>query len=98
MENNIVVLGEDPDSGQIIAYEASSAEFDLASIAAVLVPILISAGLKALLEFITKGEFAIKYPGGKLKFLYNLAKDKTSKPNISRHVLNLIMDNEMNVN
>ena len=93
-DNRSIVLGSDPETGNIVVYEASSADFDLASIVAVLAPILISAGLKALMEFIANGEFALAYPGGKLKFLYKLFKDKSDKPNVSKHVLNVILNNE----
>lgn len=96
-DNKSIVIGPDPDTGNIVVYEASSADFDLASIAAVLAPILISAGLKVLMEFIANGEFALAYPGGKLKLLYKLFKDKTDRPNVSKHVLNVILNNETDI-
>ena len=69
----VVCLGNDPETGQPVYYESSEADFDiLASIARILIPILISAGLKVLMEFISKGDFSLKYPGGKIKLGYNL--------------------------
>ena len=68
-----VCLGTDPETGEPVYYESYEADFNiLASIARILIPILVSAGLKALIEFISKGDFSLKYPGGKIKLGYNL--------------------------
>jgi len=70
---NAVCLGTNPETGEPVYYESCEADFNiLASIARILIPILVSAGLKALIEFISKGDFSLKYPGGKIKLGYNL--------------------------
>ena len=70
----VVCLGNDPETGQPVYYESYEANLNiLASIARILIPILVSAGLKALIEFISKGDFSLKYPGGKLKLGYSLS-------------------------
>lgn len=93
---NAIEIGRNPETGQIIMYESSEADWALLnSIASILVPILISVGLKALIEFISTGEFAFKYPGGRIKVAYDLSKEETDNPKKSVHRASLILDNEV---
>jgi len=90
-----IEIGQDPITGQTVVYQANTADMSiLSSIAAILIPILTTAGLKALVEFISKGEFALRYPGGRLKFLYRLASDQLTDKK-SRHTATLAVENEV---
>lgn len=90
--DKVVELGKLED-GTVVLFDYSDikADITISSILSFLLPILISAGVEALATFISTGEFGLKYPGGKLKLLYNLVKDKNPK----KHKLNLSIDNEL---
>jgi len=81
------------EDGTIVLFDASDikADISLSSILSILLPIFIGTGLQALSKFITTGEFGLKYPGGRLRFLYNFIKDKNPK----KHRLDLTFDNEL---
>lgn len=89
-----IELGRDPVSGAIVMYEAPHADLSiLSTITSILVPILISAGLKALVEFITKGEFALAYPGGKVKLVYDVTKEDTKNEKVNKYIAALKLEN-----
>ena len=71
---NEIIIGEDYN-GQPIIYETPIADgLILATLGKLLATTLVSFGMKALYELVNSKEFALRYPGGKLKCMYKLVK------------------------
>lgn len=94
-DNCIIYLGQDPETHLPVYYENIECNWDiLKSIAKILIPILISAGLKALFEYITSKDFELEYPGGKLKLGCNLNNDLDNNNfNFSKYLAGLTIEN-----
>ena len=95
INSNSIILGTDPNNSNIIVmYEATEVNFSLlSSIAKLLIPILIGAGLRALIDFVNGKEFQLKYPGGKIKIAYNNSSEESEDKKSFKLINNLILEN-----
>lgn len=81
--------------GEPVVYETTEADgVILAGLIKLLAGTLVSCGIKALLKLVTSHEFKVKYPGGKLKMMYELM-EKALEEGSDGFNLNLSLENKL---